>query len=145
MGIASKGPRIVLRELRRGCTVSGQEFSRIDRELVFRKLSGIDSVVTGFDPNSYDALNSPFSMVASCFLQTSCLILRRFLHDEKLVLVALNQLINLGGQLVDLAVVDAVHLLGAIALLLLQRFGLLVQQRLVVPGWSVTSAASSVA
>ncbi|KAH0863297.1 hypothetical protein HID58_080508 [Brassica napus] len=25
MGIASKGPRIVLRELRRGCTVSGQE------------------------------------------------------------------------------------------------------------------------
>ncbi|WZZ48957.1 hypothetical protein YC2023_049064 [Brassica napus] len=25
MGIASKGPRIVLRELRRGCTASGQE------------------------------------------------------------------------------------------------------------------------
>ncbi|KAF3564147.1 hypothetical protein DY000_02014600 [Brassica cretica] len=46
MGIASKGPRIVLRELRRGCTVSGQEFSRIDRELVLRELSGIDSVVT---------------------------------------------------------------------------------------------------
>ncbi|KAF2596574.1 hypothetical protein F2Q68_00010852 [Brassica cretica] len=124
MGIASKGPRIVLRELRRGCTVSGQErdetrvlrpraqglcygnldedarfwdgrsvlangrgdlgagrprprargevtsvetvlaydrdliqtdplldITRIDRELVFQELSGIDSVVTGFDPN----------------------------------------------------------------------------------------------
>ncbi|KAL0745141.1 hypothetical protein Bca101_100998 [Brassica carinata] len=25
MGIASKGPRIVLRELRRGCTIMGQE------------------------------------------------------------------------------------------------------------------------
>ncbi|KAF2574880.1 hypothetical protein F2Q70_00002927 [Brassica cretica] len=77
MGIASKGPRIVLRELRRGCTVSGQErgssspmgevtsarvvlahgrgdlgavhprrWARIDRELVLRELSGIDSVVT---------------------------------------------------------------------------------------------------
>ncbi|KAF3574795.1 hypothetical protein F2Q69_00059724 [Brassica cretica] len=45
MGIASKGPRIVLRELSRGCTVSGQEFSRIDRESVFWELSGIDSVV----------------------------------------------------------------------------------------------------
>ncbi|KAF2571330.1 hypothetical protein F2Q70_00001563 [Brassica cretica] len=52
MGIASKGPRIALRELRRGCTVSGQEFSRIDRELVFRELSGVDSVVTSFDPNT---------------------------------------------------------------------------------------------
>ncbi|CDY12387.1 BnaC08g08180D [Brassica napus] len=27
MGIASKGPRIALRELRRGCTVSGQKVS----------------------------------------------------------------------------------------------------------------------
>ncbi|KAF3579601.1 hypothetical protein DY000_02031401 [Brassica cretica] len=80
MGIASKGPRIVLRELRRGCTVSGgrsssmgevtsvrvvlvhgrgdlgagrpRPWARIDRELVFRELSGIDSAVTGFDPNT---------------------------------------------------------------------------------------------
>ncbi|KAF2583390.1 hypothetical protein F2Q68_00005444 [Brassica cretica] len=27
-------------------------WARIDRELVFRELSGIDSVVTGFDPNN---------------------------------------------------------------------------------------------
>ncbi|KAF2571756.1 hypothetical protein F2Q70_00002388 [Brassica cretica] len=57
MGIAFKGPRIALWELRRGYMVSGQEvgprpWTRIDRELGFRELSGIDSVVTGFDPNS---------------------------------------------------------------------------------------------
>ncbi|KAF2598378.1 hypothetical protein F2Q68_00008436 [Brassica cretica] len=84
MGIASKGPRIVLRELRRGCKVLGQEvgprpwargevtsvetvlaYDRdliqtdplldipwINQELVFRELSDIDSVVTGFDPNN---------------------------------------------------------------------------------------------
>ncbi|KAF2571270.1 hypothetical protein F2Q70_00004797 [Brassica cretica] len=73
MGIASKGPRIVLRELSRGCTVLGREtvvaydrdliqtyplldIPRTDRELVFRELSGIDSVVTGSDLNTNSIL-----------------------------------------------------------------------------------------
>ncbi|KAF2583381.1 hypothetical protein F2Q70_00011884 [Brassica cretica] len=36
-------------DLGAGCL---RPWARIDRELVFRELSGIDSVVTGFDPNS---------------------------------------------------------------------------------------------
>ncbi|KAF2571273.1 hypothetical protein F2Q70_00004794 [Brassica cretica] len=75
MGIASKGPRIVLRELRRGCTVSGREvgprpWARIDRELVFRELSGIDSVVTRFDLNTVEA-QEQIPRVLDCFYSSN--------------------------------------------------------------------------